>query len=679
MADEKNLNEEIKTEEEKEVAPEVQEEPKVEEAPIDAPVENKEEEQKQEEAPATPDAPKDEAPTIIDNTAEPPVAPIQELPRTAKLKEPMSKQKKIAIIVISVVAFIALFSVVFFPLYFCYIQGRIHVYDASDFVPQDGKRFVLEKDIVVDADLDLSSSTCSIDLQGHNLTVNGTLTIGKNDTTIQVGTLKKGDYTQKGILKVGALNVNGESGSLNIASSLIVSTALNVNAKSVNLNTVTLTGGANITAESFVVNGPFAVSSDTTTLVLTNCAQATFNDEVGANIFTINDSNVVLNAKVKANNLVLNDNSSLICRGEVKSVSGGKKVAMMKGHNCPTYENVNILAIYDAFNDTYTATNCAKIVYLETLPTPVDFFVKEESGIFQATCAKVDLSDSVSYKFYFDNTLVDIAYYINPNTINITSMLTNAGAATHKLQAYALGNYDFSTLETQTLENGQTLYLDCETPATLDYSYTIKLATPRNVNTDNQELNAYIKFDLVEFADYYVVTIDKETKVVLTGLTKDDFIKDHADIASQYGNNVVQYAYNTDFGQYAAPLTSQLSALGFHSLRLVACSFASEIETSKEVMTSYKTTKQIVLVESDVTAASKQNNDGTYTNTVSIANCEDGKVFVITIDGKDIRISNSKTYTFITDSSMVGEKVTVKAEAYGYYTESASQTVDFQA
>jgi len=96
-------------------------------------------------------------------------------------------------------------------------------------------------------------------------------------------------------------------------------------------------------------------------------------------------------------------------------------------------------------------------------------------------------------------------------------------------------------------------------------------------------------------------------------------------------------------------------------------------------MTSYKTTKQIVLVDSNVTATSKQNNDGTYTNTVSIANCEDGKVFVITIDGKDIRISNSKTYTFITDSSMVGEKVTVKAEAYGYYTESASQTVDFQA
>ncbi|MBE5763103.1 MAG: hypothetical protein E7338_02650 [Clostridiales bacterium] len=674
MADEKNLNEEIKTEEEKEVAPEVQEEPTVEEAPIDTPVENKEEEQKQEEAPSIPDAPKDEAPTIIDNTAEPPVAPIQELPRTAKLKEPMSKQKKIAIIVISVVAFIALFSVVFFPLYFCYIQGRIHVYDASDFVPQDGKRFVLEKDIVVDADLDLSSSTCSIDLQGHNLTVNGTLTIGKNDTTIQVGTLKKGDYTQKGLLKVGTLNVNGESGALNIASSLIVSSALNVNAKSVNLNTVTLTGGATITAESFVVNGPFAVSSDTTTLTLNNCAQAIFNDEVGANVISINDSNVVLNAKVKANNLVLNDASSLVCHGEVKSINGGKKVAMMKGHNCPTYENVNILAIYDAFNDTYTATNCAKIVYLETLPTPVDFFVSEEGGVFQAICAKVDKYDAIKYRFFLDAKQYEDSIY---NYVDITSDLKAAGAATHKLQAYALGNYDFATLETQTLENGQTLYLDCETPATLDYSYTLKLSTPTKVSTRDYELNAYIEFDSVEFADYYVVTIDKDTKVVLTNLTRDEFLAQYASIASQYGNNVVQYT--SQFGHNAAPLTSQLSALGFHSLRLVACSFASEIETSKEAMTSYKTTKQIVLVDSNVTATSKQNNDGTYTNTVSIANCEDGKVFVITIDGKDIRISNSKTYTFITDSSMVGEKVTVKAEAYGYYTESASQTVDFQA
>ena len=350
---------------------------------------------------------------------------------------------------------------------------------------------------------------------------------------------------------------------------------------------------------------------------------------------------------------------------------------MLKGHNCSSYADVNILAIYDAFNDTYTATNCTKIVYLETLPTPVDFFVKEESGIFQATCAKVDLSDSITYKFYFDSTLVDVAYYINPYTINITSMLTQAGAATHRLQAYAIGNFDFSTLETQTLENGQTLYLDCEEPATLDYAYTIKLATPRNVSTDDYELNAYIKFDLVEFADYYVVTIDKETQVVLTGLTKDEFITQYGSIASQYGNNIVQYAYNTDFAQYAAPLTTQLSTLGFHSLRLVACSFEKEIETSKEVMTSYKTTKQIELRDDMITAVSTLNNDGTYTNTVTISNCPDGKVFVLTIDGKDVRISNTSTYTFVSSVSMVGESVTVKAEAYGFYTASLSKTILF--
>ena len=676
MADEKNLNDIEQKEAEEASTPEVKEDQKVEEAPAEAPVENKEEEQNKEAKVEEPiaDAPKDEAPTIIDNTAEPPVAPIQDLPRTAKLKEPMSKQKKITIIVIAVVAFIALFSIIFFPLYFCYIQGRIHVYDASDFVPQDGKRFVLEKDIVVEADLDLSASTCSIDLQGHNLTVNGTLTIGKNDTTIEVGTLKKGAYTQKGLIKVVNLNVVGETGTLSLASSLIVTDTLNVNAKSVALNTATITGGANITAESFVVNGPFAVASEATTLTLTNCAQATFFDEVGANIFNVVDSNVVLNANVKANNLVLNENSSLICHGEAKSVTGGKKVAMMKGHNCSQYTDVNILAIYDAFNDTYTATNCAKIVYLETLPTPVDFFISEEGGVFQAICAKVDKYASIKYRFYLDTKQYDDT---TNNFVDITADLKAAGAASHKLQAYALGNYDFATLETQTLENGHTLYLDCEQPATLDYSYTLKLSTPKKVDMRDYELNAYIEFDSVEFADYYVVTIDKETKVVLTDLTKDEFIAQYGSIASQYGNNIVQYS--SLFGHNAAPLTSQLSALGFHSLRIVACSFANEIETSKEAMTSYKTTKQITLVESDVTATSTQNNDGSYTNTITIANCEDGKVFVITVDGKDIRISNTKTYSFTSKGSMVGESVTVKAEAYGYYTESASQTVLFTA
>ena len=93
MEDEKNLNDiENKEAEEKGATPEVQEEPKVEEPTTEAPVENKEE--KQEEAPAIPDAPKDEAPTIIDNSAEPPITPIQDLPRTVKLKEPMSKHQK---------------------------------------------------------------------------------------------------------------------------------------------------------------------------------------------------------------------------------------------------------------------------------------------------------------------------------------------------------------------------------------------------------------------------------------------------------------------------------------------------------------------------------------------------------------------------------------------------------
>ena len=619
-------------------------------------------------------APASEAPTIIDNSVEPPVAPIQDLPRTAKLKEPMSKQKKITIIVAAVVAFIALFSILFFPIFFCYVQGRIHVYDASDFVPQDGKRFVLEKDIVYDGNLDLAASTCSIDLQGHNLTVNGTLTIGKDGADIQIGTLKKGTYTSKGVIVVDSLVVNAPEGSLNFASTIIASKSLDIKAKEITINTATVTTAATFETQSLVVNGPLTVANDTTTLTLNNCAQATFNDEVGATIVAVNNSNLVLNAKVKAKNIVLDADSTLVDYGEVASVVGGKKVAMLKGHTCSSYIGVNILAIYNAYNDTYEASYCNTIVYLETLPTPVDFFVSEEGGVFKAICAKVDVYDAIKYKFYLDDKAYDVT---TNNFVDITSDLKAAGAANHKLQAYALGNFDFATLEDQTLTNGQKLYLDCEVPATIEYAYTLKLTTPKNVAMRDYELNAYVEFDSVEFADYYVATVDKTTRVVLTSLTKDEFIAQHGSVASQYGNNIVQYS--SLFGHIAAPLTSQLQSLGFHSIRLVACSFANEIETSKEAMTSYKTTKQIQLTLENVTATSTQNNDGTYTNTITVSNCEDGKVFVITIGDEVIRLSNTTTYSFTSEKSKVGNTFKIKAEAYGYYTESAEQEVTFTA
>ena len=655
----------IETQEETKIEAQETEETKIEEQ---APAQ----EEPQVEAPK--EEVKDEPIIIEDNTAVPPVQPIQDLPRTAKLKEPMSKEKKITIIVVSVVAFIALFSILFFPLYFCYFQGRIHVYDADDFVAAAGKRFVIEKDITVNGDLDLSASSCSIDLQGHTVTVNGTLKLGSTDSNISVGTLKKGSYTAAGLLSAKNLVVANEKANININSALIVKDTLDITAKSVTLNNVSTVTSATFNVGSLTVKGPYTVSSDDTALTLIN-TKATFFKEIAAAKVNVTNSEVVLNAQVNAKAFALDADSTLQCYGKIKSVEGGKKVAMLKGHSCETYTDVNVLAIYDAFNQTYSATGCDTIVYLETLPTPVDFIVSEEGGVFKAICAKVDKYDGVKYKFYLDTKEYDSA----TNEVDITEDLKKAGAATHKLQAYALGNYDFATLDTQALASGTTLYLDCDSPATLSYSYTLKLSTPKNVAMDNYDSKTYIKFSDIEFADYYLVTIDGNKKIILTDLTKAEFLsnKERASVASKYGNNVEQYQDTVFVGLHAADLSSYLETLGYHSLRIVACSFEKEIETSKEAMTSYKTTKKIALTAANISATSTQNNDGTYTNTITIENCEEGKVFVITVGSDVIRISNSNTYTFTTSTSMVGESCTVQAEAYGYYTASDLQAKIF--
>lgn len=656
-------------EETNEEAPKTEDIPQVEEEKTQP-----EEEPKEEVKDEIPQEEKKDETIIIDNAAEAPVQPIQELPRTAKLKEPMTKKKKITIIVIAIVAFIALFSVVFFPVYFCYIQGRIHIYDASDFVPEDGKRFVLEKDIVVESDLDLSASTCSIDLNGHNLTVKGTLTLGTNDATINVGTLKKGAYTATGLLTTGTLKVAAPESTININSALVVNDTIDMEAKDITLNNLSANIAASFTANSLTVNGPFTATNEATTLTLTNCTSVNFNEAVEVKNVTVVNSNVTLSAAGSMKNVNLDATSTLIANGSIDSVNGGLKVAMLKGHTCPSYTNVNILAIYNAFEKTYSATNCSKIVYLETLPTPVDLVVSEEGGVFNVICAKVDKFDGVTYKFLSDSVVLESEDAHN-NYVNITSYLKQNGAATHKLEAYALGNFDFSTLDTQTLFDGQTLYLDCETPATLDYTYTLKLSTPKNVQMTNYDGQVYITLNEVEFADYYVVTVDGSTKVLVAKDTKEDFEKANPSIAAQYGQNYVQYT--SLFGVIGANMSSYVEELGYHALRIVASSTVKEIETSKEAMTSYKTEKKIQLQKDAITATSTQNNDGTYTNTITISNAENGKVFAITINGKTIRISNTNTYTFSSDTSMVGEDVTIVAEAYGYYLESDPEIITF--
>ena len=654
-------------EEEKIETPITDEAPQVEE-------ETKTEEVKDEVKDEIPQEEKKDEPIVIDNAAEAPVQPIQELPRTAKLKEPMSKKKKITIIAIAVVAFIALFSIVFFPVYFCYIQGRIHIYDASDFVPEDGKRFVLEKDIVVETDLDLSASTCSIDLNGHNLTVKGTLTLGTGESTINVGTLKKGEYTATGLLTAGSLKVTAENSSININSALIVNDTIDMTAKDITLNNLSTNVAATFTANSLTVKGPFAATNEATTLTLKDCASVSFNAAVEVKNITVTNSNITLSNQGSLKNVNLDETSTLVANGSIDSITGGLKVAMLKGHTCPSYTDVNVLAIYNAFEKTYSATNCAKIVYLETLPTPVDFVVSEEGGEFNAICAKVDKFDGVTYKFLSDSEVLPTVD-AHLNYVNITKYLKENGAATHKLEAYALGNFDFSTLESQVLLDGQTLYLDCEVPATLDYTYTLKLSTPKNVQMKNDDGKIYITLDEVEFADYYVVTVDGSTKVLVAKDTKEAFEQANPSIAAQYGQNYVQY--QSLFGTIGADMTSYVEQLGYHALRIVASSTVKEIETSKEAMTSYKTEKKIQLQKDGITATSTLNNDATYTNTITITNCENGKVFALTINGKTVRISNTNTYTFTTETSMVGEEVTVVAEAYGYYLESDPEIIPF--
>lgn len=533
-----------------------------------------------------------------------------------KAKEGLTKaeKKKLLIIVIaSLCALVILGLGIGLPIYFTQ-RYNISISSAADFAKLSEKKagdldkytFVLKKDITVEGDFAIEHGV-NLDLNKKTLTVQGVLTINvTSEDSISIGTKKGKSYTGGGAIIAENIVVNVVKN---------VEITSNVQAKSVEINaeearfaapSYACTDNTNgtvlsITAKKIDMNS--SIIADKDAVVKLASAQINFN---GGTIETkVLAGNSIINVAHEASikELELDSSSYVTSYGNIEIINGGKIVRLLNGHSGTHYKNIEILGIYRASDDDYTAENCGKVVYIATLEKPSDILVYEREGKIFVQMGVVNGAT----KYY---ARVDGGDWkeSESNVIDITAeIMAKTGKRTVEVKAG--GNYNEDLIGGEV--NGEYyLYLDSDTIKT-NYKYTVVLEKPTNIVVNEKE----ISFSTVNLASKYVITIDG---------------KKHTFNAT--GNSVTQTFDISEF----------VSSAGVHTIRIVAESNIDGVKKSEEALATQVT---LVKLQDVALPIATFTEDGTTISWSAVENCKtyaiydsEGKL-ILTTTATNINIS----------------------------------------
>lgn len=570
-----------------------------------------------------------------DGVAVAPVQPISDN-KPPKAKKPLTaKQKKnIIIAVLCIVAIIGVGLGVGLPVYF-HFKDKIMVAEAADFNKDitKGTYFVLSKDVVIDGDLDMSArGNYSIDLQGHTLTVRGTLTYSTDSAKdIKIGNTKKKAYVEGGVIDADKIVISTLNANVEILSNTQTGRA-EIVAKRVTISSMTAADGISVGAQNISLTGAISTGNASQIILSSTAvdanAQASATGKIGGKL-ALENVDLIATASSSITSIVLDDQSTAQISGTIEAgIEGGKKVAMLGGHSCSEYKNVATLAIYRAGAGDYTIKGCDKVVYIDKLATPVDLIIEERAGgkIF-AVSAKV--VGATNYVFNVDGT----EHVASGNQLDISALMSNGGAGKHIITVYAKGNYDFATLETA----DATVYVDSDSTK-IEYAYKITLATPENLQVAEDSNGIYLAFSKVDFADYYTV-----------------------DVAGQQ----LRFEADKDAATQKFYLTEVLKEVGNYSVRVTAHSNVAEILSSKQAMTSYTKTQQLG-VATELTA---RENGAQINVSWSAVEGADSYIIFANDGGRLVELGRTSMTSFSFDKTLLGSatEVSVVAQGNGYY------------
>ena len=620
----------------------------------------------------------DEDTPVLDENAPVPGAEEMNEALKPKLKESsVKKKKRIIIAVVAAVLVVAITLGIALPIYFVN-KDKIFVKSAEDFANyNDGTYFVLEKDVTVNGDLTIERAY-NIDLNGHSLVVNGTLKYETGtEGTISIGTIKKKEFTAKGLLQAETLEFATPNANVNLVSSVTVNT-MNVEAKSFTLATSAQANGTVTVnnAETVNINGPVSFGEgEKAKFVTDNCTEVKLNANVSSAV-ELNKSTMTLAKNATASSVALDGVSRAAIYGKVSGTistlvnddpadqpEGGEgtetpaetvadeianaNVVVLLGQDfsCPEVKDIATLAIERRNGLEINVYNCATVKYIDRLAAPVDVNIDERAdGSLVAVSSKVQ--NAQGYSFRIDGKeWVDL----DTNEFDITSQLTSQ-TGTHRIEVFAKGNYSYDA--PFELGESSTLYLS-GSAITCEYTYQIQLATPSNLSiTASQGDNGTVytlSFDRVAFATRY-----------------------------EYYVNGVKYTFKPtdESARVSIDITDKLTAAGAYSVRVVAAADSADILTSKPAMTSTVITEK--LQTPTLTATTQE--DGSVVLTMSTTE----NVFTTYLvqytelqqDGSKKVVTLVTTNTTVTLTGLTaGDTITVTAQANGYYTTSDAASV----
>lgn len=601
----------------------------------------------------------DTEPIVYDESeAETSVAEAPKL--TPKHKEGMGKKKKIAIACVAFLLIAAIVLGISLPIYFAN-RGKIFVSSAEDFLNYDGGTyFVLDTDLTVDGDVTVGRGY-NLDLNGHTLTVNGTLTFentGEGD--MYVGTLDGDSWTAQGSVTATAIVVVSPAGTFRfcaptVADSISTSSA----ATAIRFDsTVVSNGPIDIEAHTVVFNGSISFGEgEAAKATFTNVSSLTINAAITSAVADdpaevyLSASTAYVNASGKLDALYLSHDSKAAVFGTISSlvssygdpVEGSSNLlALLDTYSCPAVVDVDTVVLErkegSSVSVTFTDDN-GRIVYIERLSAPLDINVNPGTNALVATAAEV--SGAVGYEFSVDGG--EWLSAGGANEYDVTELLRSQTGA-HLISARAVGNYSYDEpFDISAADEGGILYITGES-VSCEYVYQITLSTPTGLNMSGNTLT----FSNVSFADYYTVTV----------------------------NGVDTGRHDAGDSETVSVDLSQYLNVGSNSIRVTAHSDNPDILSSDEAMTSVVVRGQ--LSAPSVTATYDPN---TGLTTVTITE-QDGastyKVEYLLTDtqGSSRRIlTYTSALTFNISGLGVGSQITVTAEANGVYGQSSPTTI----
>lgn len=558
--------------------------------------------------------------------------------KVKKEKTPLTKeQKKKRIIAISVTAVLLTIIIVLSIVLPIVIlnKDKIFVSKKEDFDKVNkGKYFVLEKDLVIDGDLSLAKAY-TIDMNGHNLTVNGTMTIAEtvdNKETLSIGTKKGKTFNNNGILTAKTFKVT-YNGKFDMHS-MLVTDNLEVEANNADFyNAVQVRD--NLTISNSIIGfkdgiafGESGVATvNNSTINLTGAAKADYSLET---------SKLYLNENAIAKSVTLDSFSEAHIKGAVEgNINGGAKVVLSKTASAEVLSGMAVLWLHD--NAKYASINGDVRVeaIIELVAPPTLSVVMTDNGRIIVNVKTV--SNAGQYECVVNGEVLPLATVNDASTTPLVTFDITEYAEKHigeiKIAVRALGAE--GTDPELIIPSDQTI---------INYQHNITLETPRNAKVNIVDEKYILSFNPVNFANKYRIEINGRLATETTETNID--------------------------------ITAHLNKVGNYSIFIQAVNTDNvSILNSEKALTGIEVREKLEIKESE--AALVANEDGTVELQLTASNAKDMKIRYTNSDGEVITIRLAYTEKLNLGKLMSGTTVEIRLIGYGYYDNSEIKIVQY--